>query len=156
MGERLYPYVVFLPRDRKQNVLKAIFGSTVPIDILRFAIIQGISKRIYQKDLIDSLGYSNKTIIEHLKRLTELGILKEDMIKTERANRTVWLKFYLLSDLGRWFALLLVEEKNLSREEKIQIICNAFRSYTKWIRELSEKLEMRKETLKEIFNEEMR
>ena len=67
MKERLYPYVIFLPRARKQKVLEAIFGSEVPIDILKFALKQGVSEKIYQKDLILRLGYSNKTIIEHLR-----------------------------------------------------------------------------------------
>ena len=49
--------------------LKAIFGSSVPVDILKFA-------------LIEDLGCSNKTIIEHLKALVDLGILGERMEKT--------------------------------------------------------------------------
>jgi len=154
MEMKLYPYVIFLPKERKQNVLKAIFGSKVPIDILRFSVGQGISKKIYQRDLIKKLEYSNKTVIEHLKELTRLGILREDMEKVESRGRTLWLKNYVLSDLGRWFALLILEEEKLSREEKIEIICNAFRSYTRWIKELSEKLNMNREILQEIFSEE--
>jgi len=154
MEMKLYPYVIFLPKEKKQNVLRAIFGSAVPIDILRFSIRQGISKKIYQKDLIEKLGYSNKTVIEHLKELTRLGILKENMEKIESCGRTLWLKNYVLSDLGRWFALLLVEEEKLSREEKIEILCNAFRLYTRWISVLSKKLNMNREVLQKIFTEE--
>jgi len=156
MKERLYPYVIFLPKDSKQMVLRAIFGSMVPVNILKFSLRQGISEKIYQKDLIGSLGYSNKTIIEHLKTLTELGILDEHMEKVESAGRIVWLKSYILSDLGRWFALLLVEEESLPKEEKIEIVRNAFRSYTKWIRELSEKLGMSRGDFQKIFEEEMK
>jgi len=153
---RLYPYVIFLPKERKQKVLRAIFGSKVPIDILKFSINQGVSEKIYQKDLIKKLRYSNKTIIEHLKSMTALGILEENMEKIESDDRAVWLKYYILSDLGRWLALLLVEEESLSREEKIEIVCNALRSYIRWIKKLSESLNMKKETLREIFNEEIR
>jgi len=156
MGERLYPYVIFLPKDRKQLVLRAIFGSMVPVDILKFSVKQGTSQKIYQRDLIENLGYSNKTIIEYLKTLTELGALEERMEKTESAGRTVWLKSYTMSDLGRWFALLLVEEESLPSEEKMEIIRIAFRSYTKWIRELSKKLGMNREELSNIFEEEMK
>jgi len=156
MKERLYPYVIFLPKDRKQRVLREIFGSTVPIDILKFSLKQGISEKIYQKNLVESLSYSNKTLIERLKTLTELEILEEHMEKVVSAGRTVWLKYYTLSDLGRWFALLLVEEESLTKEQKIEIIRNAFRSYTKWIRELSEKLAISREDLSKIFEEEMR
>ena len=156
MKERLYPYVIFLPNERKQKVLEAIFGSEVPVNILRFALTQGVSKNVYQKDLIANLGYSNKTIIDHLKTLTDHGIFNEHMEKAESGGRIVWLKLYTLTDLGRWFALLLVEEETLSKEEKVSIVCNAFQSYTKWIRELSRKLGMRKEDLLRIFEEEMK
>ncbi len=155
MGERVYPYVVFLPASGKQKVLQAVFGSKVPIDILNFSITQGISKKIYQKDLIESLGYSNKTLIEHLKALTDLGIIEEFMEKTESAGRNVWVKYYVLSDLGRWFALLLAKENALSKDEKAEIVRSVFRSYVKWVRELSEKLGVSKAILQEIFNKEM-
>jgi len=156
MSEELHPYVIFLPAKKKRSILRAIFGSKVPIDILEFSIKQGISQKIYQKNLIDSLSYSNKTVIERLKDLTNLGILKEGMEKTESDGRTVWVKHYVLTDLGKWFALLLAKEDALSREEKVEIIQGAFRSYVKWLRELSEKLNVKKEVLEEIFREEMK
>ena len=95
---QLYPYVIFLPKERKQRVLRAIFGSRVPIDILRYSIDQGISEKIYQKDLIKKLGYSNKTVIEHLKNMTSLGILEENMEKAESDERAVWLKYFPRSE----------------------------------------------------------
>jgi len=156
MKNRLYPYVIFLPRGRKDDVLRAIFGSTVPVDILRFALKHGVSEKIYQKDLIENLDYSNKTIIEHLKVLTELKILREQMEKTEVSGRTIWLKTYRLTDLGKWFALLLMDEENLSREDKIAIACSAFRAYMKWINELSDKIGIEKSELRKIFEEEIK
>jgi len=155
MSEEFYPYVVFLPTRRKQRVLRAIFGSKVPIDILRFSIKQGISRKIYQKDLIKSLGYSNKTVIEHLKDLTSSGILEESMEKIESDGRMVWVKYYMLSDLGRWLALLLTSEKALSREKKADLIRSIFRSYIRWMKKLSEELNIKKKSLQEIFKEEM-
>jgi alanyl-tRNA synthetase len=155
MSEDFYPYVIFLPTRRKQKVLQAIFGSNVPIDILRFSIKQGISKKIYQKDLIESLEYSNKTVIEHLKELTSSGILEEDMEKIESDGRMVWVKYYMLSDLGRWVALLLTSEKALSNDERVDLVRSIFRSYIRWIRRLSEQLDIKKEILQEIFTKEM-
>ena len=155
MSKQVHPYIIFLPTKMKQKVLRAIFGSTVPIDILNFSINQGISKKIYQKDLIESLNYSNKTLIEHLKSLTSLGILEESMEKRESAGRTVWAKCYVLSDLGRWFALLLAKEEALSRDEKVDIVRSVFRSYVRWVRELTEKLNVDKAVLEEIFKKEM-
>jgi len=156
MSEKLYPYVIFLPVRKKERVLRATLGSNVPIDILSFSINQGISKKIYQKDLIENLNYSNKTMIEYLKTLTDLEILREGMEKVKSDGRTVWVKHYFLTDLGKWFALLLAKEDALSRDEKFEIIQSALRSYVKWLRELSEKLDVKKEVLEEIFREEMR
>ncbi|MEM2273616.1 MAG: hypothetical protein QXX56_05320 [Candidatus Bathyarchaeia archaeon] len=156
MSTRIYPYVIFLPKSSKYDVLRAVFGSSVPVDILRFALRRGVSEKIYQKDLIESLGYSNKTLIEHLKALVDLGILCEHMEKKEVHERTVWLKAYTLTDLGRWFALLLIEEESLPRESKIEIACNVFRSYVKWVRKLAESLGIDKNKLFRIFEEEMK
>jgi len=155
MSEKLYPYVIFLPIGKKQSILRAIFGSKVPIDILEFSIKQGISQKIYQKNLINTLSYSNKTVIERLRALTDLGILKEDMEKMEVEGRMVWVKYYVLSNLGKWFALLLAKEDALSKDEKLGIIRSVFKSYVEWIRRFSEKLGIDKKVLEEIFKKEM-
>jgi hypothetical protein len=152
----LHPYVVFLPSEEKNRVLSAIFGSKAAVGILEFSLNQGISSKIYQRDLIVKLHYSNKTIIENLKSLTKLGVLKEDMEKNEKGGRIVWVKAYQLSDLGRWFALLLAEEKDLSEREKAEILQNLFRTYIKWARNLSEKLHVSKDVLERVFSEEMK
>ena len=155
MSKNLHPYVVFLPSEQKTRILSAIFGSKAAVDILKFSLSQGISKKLYQKELIEKLAYSNKTVIENLKTLTKLGILKEDMEKLRKGNRTIWVKAYQLSDSGRWFALLLAKEKDLSKEEEADILKKIFRTYIRWVRDLSEKLQLDKKALKEIFAEEM-
>ncbi|NWF87570.1 hypothetical protein HXY32_07180 [Candidatus Bathyarchaeota archaeon] len=155
LNEDLHPYVVFLPSEQKNRILSAIFGSKAAVDILKFSLKQGISNKIYQKDLVRKLGYSNKTIIENLKSLTKLGALREDMEKSEKEGRIVWVKAYQLSDAGRWFALLLAEEKDLSEKEKAEILQNLFRIYIRWVKDLSEKLHLDKKTLEKIFREEI-
>jgi hypothetical protein len=156
MNTKFHPYVVFLPPEQKGKILGAIFGSKAAIDVLKFSLSQGISNKIYQRDLIRKLDYSNKTVIENLKSLTNLGILEEDMEKTKQDGRIVWVKFYRLSDLGKWFALLLAEEKALSEKEKAEILQNIFKIYLQWVRGLSEKLHVNKKALEEIFKEEMK
>ena len=156
LNESLHPYVVFLPHEQKTKILGAIFGSKAAVDVLRFSLKQGISNKIYQKDLVKKLDYSNKTIIENLKSLTKLGVLNEDMEKTERAGRTVWVKAYQLSDAGKWFALLLAEGKDLSSAEKAEILQNLFTAYVRWVKSLSEKLQIDKKTLEAIFVKEMK
>lgn len=156
MNVDLHPYVVFLPTEQKNKVLSAIFGSKAAVDILKFSLAQGISNKIFQKDLMKKLAYSNKTIIENLKSLTKLGVLMEHMEKTEKDGRTIWVKAYQLSDEGKWFALLLAEEKDLTDKEKAEILQSIFRGYIKWVRNLSEVLHVDKEMLKKTFLAEMK
>ncbi len=156
MSFDLHPYVVFLPNEQKNKILSSIFGSKAAVDILKFSLDHGVSNKIYQKDLVAKLPYSNKTIIEILKSLTKLEVLKEDMEKIEREKRTIWVKAYQLSDVGKWFALLLAGERDLSETEKAEILQNTFRQYIKWVKDLSEHLHVNKETLEKIFTEEMK
>jgi hypothetical protein len=151
----LHPYVVFLPSDQKARVLSAIFGSKAAVDILRFSLEQGISSRIYQKDLVKKLDYSNKTVIGNLKSLTKLGILTENMEKAHKNKRVTWVKAYQLSDAGRWFALLIAKESDLSNGEKAAILQSLFRSYIRWVKDLSQKLHVDKRVLESAFVEEM-
>jgi len=156
LDKELHPYVVFLPSEQKTKILNAIFGSKAAVNILKFSLGQRVSSKIFQRDLVGKLDYSNKTIIETLKSLTRLGILHEEMQKTAKEGRTVWVKVYQLSDAGKWFALLLAEKGDLSASEKADILQNAFRGYVRWVKNLSEDLHVNKQTLKKIFSEEMK
>ncbi len=155
MNVKLHPYVVFLPTEEKNKILSAIFGSKAAVDILKYSLKQGISKNIYQQDLCRKLNYSNKTIIQNLKSLTKLAVLNEDMEKNEREGRIIWVKAYQLTDAGKWFALLLAEEKQLTEKEKAEILQSLFRTYVKMVKNVSEELGMNKRTLSEIFKQEM-
>ena len=156
MNVKLHPYVVFLPTEEKNKILSAIFGSKAAVDILKYSLKQGIAKNIYQQDLCKKLNYSNKTIIENLKSLTKLGVLNEDMEKNEREGRIIWVKAYQLTDAGKWFALLLAEEKQLTEKEKAEILESLFRTYVKMVKNLSEDLHINKQALAQIFQEEMK
>ena len=155
MSVKLHPYVVFLPAEQKDKILSAIFGSKAGVDVLRFSLKQGISRNIYQKDLVKRLNYSNKTVIANLKALTKMGVLTECMEKNEKEGRTIWVKTYQLTDLGKWFALLLAEEKELTEKEKSEILQSLFRTYVKLVKDLAEELNIHKKRLEEIFKEEM-
>ena len=146
---------MFLPAEQKDKILSAIFGSKAGVDVLRFSLKQGIAKKIYQKDLVISLNYSNKTIIKNLKVLTKLGVLTECMEKNEKEGRIIWVKTYQLTNLGRWFALLLAEEKELNEQEKSEILQSLFKTYIKLVKDLAEELNINKKVLEEIFKKEM-
>jgi hypothetical protein len=66
------------------------------------------------------------------------------------------VKYYLLSDFGKWFALLLAEKSDLTEAEKTEIFCSVFKSYVKWVKEISQKLGVSKKVIHEIFNKEMK
>jgi hypothetical protein len=152
----LHPYVVFLPSEEKNKILSAIFGSKAAVDLFKFSLEQGVNKSIYQKDLVRKLNYSNKTIIENLKALTKLGVLDEAMEKNKKEGRIIWVKAYQLTDLGKWFALLMANEDELSEQEKAEIMQNLFRIYVKMVKGLAERLHVNKKMFEEIFKEEMR
>jgi DNA-binding HxlR family transcriptional regulator len=154
--EKLHPYVVFLPAEKKGKILSAIFGSKAGVDVLRFALKQGIEKNIYQKELVKTLNYSNKTIIENLKTLTQLGVLNESMDKNDKEGRITWIKTYQLTNLGKWFALLMAEEKELTETEKAEILQSLFRTYVKQVKRLAEEIGINKKMLEETFREEMK
>jgi AraC-like DNA-binding protein len=156
LSVKLHPYVVFLPVEQKDKILSAIFGSKAGVDVLRFSLKQGIAKNIYQKDLVKSLNYSNKTIIENLKTLTKLCVVTELMEKNEKEGRIIWVKAYQLTDLGKWFALLLAEESELTEQEQAEILESLFRTYVKQVKDLAEELKINRKTLEEIFKEEMK
>ncbi len=155
MVEKLHPYVVFLPTEKKDKILSAIFGSKAGVDVLRFSLKQGIERNIYQKDLVKTLNYSNKTIIENLKTLTQLGVLNESMEKNDKEGRITWIKAYQLTNLGKWFALLMAEEKELTETEKAEILQSLFRTYVKQVKKLAEEIGINKKMLEETFREEM-
>jgi DNA-binding HxlR family transcriptional regulator len=157
LNAKLHPYVIFLPpTENREKILSAIFGSKAGVDLLRFALKQGISQNLYQKDLVNRLNYSNKTIIENLKALTKLGVLNESMEKNEKDARITWIKTYQLTDLGKWFALLIAEERELSEKEKADILENLFRTYVKQVKRLAEEIGINKKTLEETFKQEMK
>jgi DNA-binding HxlR family transcriptional regulator len=157
VSDKLHPYVVFLPKtEKKDKILSAIFGSKAGVDVLRFALKQGIAKNIYQKDLVKKLNYSNKTIIENLKALTLLGVLNESMEKNDKEGRIIWIKAYQLTNLGKWFALLMAEEKELTEVEKADILQSLFRTYVKQVKRLAEEIGINKKMLENTFKEEMK
>jgi predicted ArsR family transcriptional regulator len=156
LNDHLQPYVVFLPSEEKNKVLSAIFGSKAAVDVLHFALEQGVQKNIYQQDLVKKLNFSNKTIIENLKTLTKLGVLDEAMEKNEKEGRIIWVKAYQLTNLGKWFALLLAGEDELSEQEKAEIMQTLFRIYVKVVKDLAEQLHVDKKMLEEIFTQEMK
>jgi len=131
------PCVVFLPEDREKRImlLQKIFGSKIKLEILeRFCVESGVEKRLYQQDLIESLPYSNKTIIAHIQELVSLGVLSEGMEKRKK-----WRKYLEVERNMEWLVLLLHDPKRM-KDEKLRDSIKEFASlYLKHLRSLIER-----------------
>ncbi|MBU7027457.1 MAG: helix-turn-helix transcriptional regulator [Theionarchaea archaeon] len=159
MDERLLPitddvlpYIIFLPSDRdaQLRMLSAVFGSEVNLDIL--TAFCGKPK-VYQKELIETLPYSNKTVINHLKQLVSLTVLKEGMEKQEGENKNVWLKYFEVEPSRRWLIFLIYDPESISAEMMQEIIVEVAYIYFKKIGELARQYNMDIDKLREIFED---
>ncbi len=109
------PCIVFLPerKDNRIKLLRGIFGSDVNLEILKsFCVAGGVKQRVYQQTLIESLTYSNKTVISHLSELVGLGILCEGMQKDG-----AWKKYFEVEENMQWIILLLHDPKSICDEK---------------------------------------
>jgi hypothetical protein len=147
----LLPYVIFLPQDRdaQLRMLSTVFGSRVNLDIL--TAFCGRDK-VYQKTLIETLPYSNKTVINHLKELVLLNVLKEGMEKQE-GEKNVWLKYFEVEPSKRWLIFLIYDPEAISEETMQEIIVEVAHYYFKKIGELAKSYGIDKGTLREIFED---
>ncbi|MGC1120810.1 MAG: hypothetical protein WBA22_06920 [Candidatus Methanofastidiosia archaeon] len=147
----LLPYVIFLPSDRdtQMNMLSAVFGSEVNLKILtQFCG----SDKVYQKALIDELPYSNKTIINHLKELVSLEVLKEGMEKQE-GEKNVWVKYFEVEPSRRWLIFLIYDPETISSETMQELIVEVVQYYFKRIMELATHYGIEEETIRELFED---
>ena len=71
--EKVWPYVLPFPIDAKQRrKIWGIVQSRVGMSILTKLRLDA---RTYQRELVKQTPYSNKSIIEYLKKMTSAGIL---------------------------------------------------------------------------------
>lgn len=148
----LLPYIIFLPSDRdaQLRMLSAVFGSEVNLDIL--TAFCGKSK-VYQKELIETLPYSNKTVINHLKQLVSLNVLKEGMEKQEGESKNVWLKYFEVEPSRRWLIFLIYDPESISAEMMQEIIVEVAYLYFKKIGELARQYNVDIDKMRDIFED---
>ncbi|MHA1385278.1 MAG: hypothetical protein ACTSR3_16120 [Candidatus Helarchaeota archaeon] len=113
--KKLSPYLILLPDDpnAQDEILTTIFGSKIARSII-VNIGSGIK---FQKDLIEELKFSNKTIINYLKKLVKLNILEEDSTIVEGYRRL----FYKLTPMGEWFSSLVEYREYKPEEFKVKL-----------------------------------
>jgi ribokinase len=138
--ERFWPYVLPFPLDtKKRGLIWSILQSRVGLKILRNV---SVDKRTYQHDLIEKLPYSNKSIIKYLKMMVKAGILEQGMEVSMEKRRTVWIKWYRPTSLGKWLILFLKPPSEVSPDLTKTVIEELFRLYSSSIVEACQRYGM--------------
>ncbi len=139
-SERVWPYVLPFPLDpKKRRLIWGIFQSRVGLKILGMVSVDG---ETYQQDLIGLLPYSNKSIIKYLQQMVKAKVLEEGMKTSTEKGRTVWIKWYRPTSLGRWLILFLKSPNEVTPNSVKTIIEELFRVYSSNIVEVCQKYRM--------------
>jgi len=134
---QFWPYVLPFPLDvRQRKLLWGILQSKVGTDILKSL---KLDRRTYQQELIRTLPHSNKSIIEYLKRMVSIGILEQGMERIATEEKTVWMKWYAPTEVGKWLILFLKPPEEVPLEVARDTIEELFKIYSSNIVEVSEK-----------------
>jgi len=112
-----------------------------------------LDREAYQKELIRTLAYSNKTVIKWLKALVAAGILSEEMKEATIKGRRVWIKSYWLTPLGKWIRLLFMRPRELPAEKIRELIRDLFSLYVKSLVVLCKKYGISMSALRSDFQE---
>jgi len=148
MKEEYMPYIIFLPPRHEDQIflLNSVFGSKIKLEILSEFCFK---EEIYQKELIEKLPYSNKTIITHLKELVKLEILNEKMVKKDGK----WLKIFKVNAPMKWLVLLLRNPETIPKEEMKKIIAGFLNDYIKSVLRISEHYGMDKKEIQSFLSD---
>jgi sugar/nucleoside kinase (ribokinase family) len=95
-----------------------------------------IDELTYQHDLIEQLSYSNKSIIEYLKKMVRAAVLEEGMETRVEKRRTVWVKWYKPTSLGKWLILFLKSPSEVPPDLTKTVIEELFHLYSSSIVEV--------------------
>jgi DNA-binding MarR family transcriptional regulator len=152
LAKGLWPYVLPLPTStsRQTRLILSVFKSEASMNLVKHV---PLDKEAYQKELIRTLGYSNKTVIKWLRSLVTAGILKEEMKETTVKGRRVWVKSYRLTSLGKWIRLLLIAPRQLPAERIRELIRDLFGLYVKSVAALSKRYGISVSVLKRDFED---
>lgn len=151
----IWPYILPLPIDRvdQRRFLLSVFGSDTAIDILKNVSLEG---KVYQRDLIKNLNYSNKTIIKHLKTLVSFGVLEEGMEKVLEEGKTLWLKWHTSTNLGKWLVLLFTPPEKVDAKLVEKILEELFELYVKKAVRICEDYNLDQRVLRKVFEKALK
>jgi len=137
--EELWPYVVPFPIDvEARKAVWSILSSRVGTAILKALRLED---KNYQKDLLEALPFSNKSVIYYLKKMVSAGLLVEgeDRVRVRR-GRVIRVKWYVPTEFGKWLALFLREPNQISRGEARLAVEKLLKSYVSRVYKASSRL----------------
>ena len=153
MGDKdVWHYILPFPLEsEKRRLIWSVLQSKVGKSLLMNMALDG---RTYQRDLISGTSYSNKSIIEYLKRMVSADILEEGMERVVTGKRKVRVKWYVPTNLGRWFILFLKPTEEIPPELVRKTIEEIFHVYASSIVEVSENFGIDIDVFCKILNTE--
>jgi len=150
--DQIWHYILPFPLEtEKRRLIWSVLQSKVGKSLLMNMKLEG---RTYQKDIIHGTSYSNKSIIEYLKRMVSAGMLEQGMEKVVTGKRKVRVKWYVPTNLGRWFILFLKPTEEIPPELVRKIIEEIFRVYASSIVEVCENFGIDINVFRNILNNE--
>ena len=148
----VWHYILPFPiENEKRKLIWRVLQSKIGKSLLMDMTVDG---RTYQRDLINGTSYSNKSIIEYLKRMVSAGILEQGMEQVSTGNRKVRIKWYVPTKLGRWFILFLKPTEEIPPELVRKTVEEIFHVYASSIVELGEDFGIDIEVFRKILNKE--
>ncbi|UCE95925.1 MAG: carbohydrate kinase family protein [Candidatus Bathyarchaeota archaeon] len=139
-NERVWPYILPFPLDlKKRGLLWSILQSRIGLKILGKL---NVDKRTYQHELVKELPYSNKSIIGYLKKMVNAAVLSQGMEAITEKGRTVWIKWFEPTRLGKWLILFLKTPDEISLDLAKAVIEELFHLYASSIVEACQKYDM--------------
>jgi hypothetical protein len=153
MGDNaVWHYILPFPlENEKRRLIWSILQSKVGKSLLMNINLDG---RTYQRDVINGTSYSNKSIIEYLKRMVSAGILEQGKEQVATGKRKVRIKWYVPTKLGRWFILFLKPTEEIPPDLVKKIIEEIFHIYASSIVEVSDNFGIDINVFRKILDKE--
>jgi len=150
--EQIWHYVLPFPLEtEKRRLIWSVLQSKVGKSLLMNMNLEG---RTYQRDIINGTSYSNKSIIEYLKRMVSADMLEQGMEQVATGKRKVRIKWYVPTKLGKWFILFLKPTEEISPDLVRTTIEEIFHVYASSIVEVCENFGINIEVFRNILNTE--
>jgi hypothetical protein len=154
MEDQVWHYILPFPLEtEKRRLIWRVLQSKVGKSLLMNMKVEG---RTYQRDLISGMQYSNKSIIEYLKRMVQADLLEQGMEQLSTAKSKIRIKWYVPTKLGRWFILFLKPTEEIPPDLVRKTIEEIFHVYASSIVEVCENFGIDIDLFRKILDVEHR